>query len=174
MRNGSATAVNEREDRGNAILTTMFMSDVSAVELPFGKQRRVAVAASVRSMNGPPVRVISAHFDSGDHRVYQAVGLGERILFLQDFSVVVGADTNARRGVHDGAVLALSNRVPLMSCGNGGTMRWPLRLDVLVPAGRPDFMFVMKMLSGLNVRGCETRRDAYGSDHVPLVLTITF
>ena len=47
MRNGSATAIESREDRGNAILSTEPLSDVRAIELPFGRQRRVAVAATV-------------------------------------------------------------------------------------------------------------------------------
>ena len=42
MRNGPATALSEREDRGNAILSTEPLLDVRAIELPFGKQRRVA------------------------------------------------------------------------------------------------------------------------------------
>ncbi len=47
MRNGPATALSEREDRGNAILSTEPLLDVRALELPFGKQRRVAVTALV-------------------------------------------------------------------------------------------------------------------------------
>src|SRR5688572_16822972 len=39
MRNGRATAMEEREDRGNAILSTEPLVDVRAIELPFGKQR---------------------------------------------------------------------------------------------------------------------------------------
>ena len=47
MRNGSAAALTEREDRGNAILSTEPLLDARAIELPFGKQRRVAVTALV-------------------------------------------------------------------------------------------------------------------------------
>jgi hypothetical protein len=36
MRNGSATDPLEREDRGNAILSTEPLSDARAIELPFG------------------------------------------------------------------------------------------------------------------------------------------
>src|SRR5688572_26629255 len=39
MRNGRATVMEEREDRGNAILSTEPLVDVRAIELPFGKQR---------------------------------------------------------------------------------------------------------------------------------------
>jgi endonuclease/exonuclease/phosphatase family metal-dependent hydrolase len=47
MRNGPATTLSEREDRGNAILSTEPLLDVRAIELPFGKQRRVAVTALI-------------------------------------------------------------------------------------------------------------------------------
>src|SRR5438445_3095684 len=47
MRNGSESAPGLAEDRGNAILSTLPLSDVRAIELPFEHQRRVAVAASV-------------------------------------------------------------------------------------------------------------------------------
>ena len=46
MRNGPATRLDEREDRGNAILSTEPLIDVKAIELPFGKQRRVAVISA--------------------------------------------------------------------------------------------------------------------------------
>ena len=44
MRNGT-TAV--AEDRGTAILSTMPLADLQAIELPFERQRRVALAATV-------------------------------------------------------------------------------------------------------------------------------
>jgi endonuclease/exonuclease/phosphatase family metal-dependent hydrolase len=46
MRNGDASGV-EREDRGNAILSTLPLSDAVAIELPWVRQRRVAVMATV-------------------------------------------------------------------------------------------------------------------------------
>ena len=70
MRNGSATTLEEREDRGNAVLSTEPLSDVLAIELPFGKQRRVAVAAIVNPRSTlAPMRVVAAHFDANGDRV---------------------------------------------------------------------------------------------------------
>jgi endonuclease/exonuclease/phosphatase family metal-dependent hydrolase len=174
MRNGAAAALVQREDRGNAILTTEALLDIKAIELPFGKQRRVALTAIVQGMAGPPVRVITAHFDSNDHRVAQATALSDRITFLLDVPIVVGADVNARRGSHDGGVLGIANRVPLLSCGTGRTNRWPLRLDVLVPIGRLDFMFATATPNTTMLRHCETLGDAYGSDHLPLLMTLQY
>ncbi len=44
MRNGGA---NSREDRGNAILSNLPLTDLAAYELPFERQRRVALAATI-------------------------------------------------------------------------------------------------------------------------------
>ena len=41
------------EDRGNAILSTLPLSGFAAVELPFGRYRRVAVAATIDGAGGP-------------------------------------------------------------------------------------------------------------------------
>ena len=67
--------------------------------------------------------------------------------FLTDVPLFIGGDLNSRRGLHDGAVLALASRVPLASCGIGRTNRWPLRLDVLFPIGRLDYMFAVTQVT---------------------------
>jgi len=64
MRNGSESA----EDRGNAILSTLPLSDLRAIELPFEHQRRVAIAASVPILDpdgrASKLRVVTAHLDT--------------------------------------------------------------------------------------------------------------
>jgi endonuclease/exonuclease/phosphatase family metal-dependent hydrolase len=174
MRNGRATSLAEREDRGNAVLSTEPLTDIRAIELPFGKQRRVAMAATVTPRGGSigPLRVIVTHFDTNDQRIPQAEALGMRIADLGELPMVVGGDLNARRGFDDESVEALAHRIPLEPCGTGRTNRWPLRLEVLAFfIGRSDFMFSSLASSGL-VRECRTLRDAYRSDHLPIVLTV--
>jgi endonuclease/exonuclease/phosphatase family metal-dependent hydrolase len=174
MRNGSATGLTEREDRGNAILSTEPLTDVRAIELPFGKQRRVAVTALIASRGDrPPIRVVSTHFDTNGDRVAQATALSERLMLFTDAPLLVGGDLNSRRGTDDDAVLALADRIPMASCGTGRTNRWPLRLDVLLPIGRLDFMFAGTTTEDL-VRSCETLTDAYDSDHLPLLMTLRY
>ncbi len=205
MRNGPATALSEREDRGNAILSTEPLLDVRALELPFGKQRRVAVTALVAPRghgitvgpvlsafapatadrrSSPPasgrwsdrpvsrsIRVVSTHFDTNGDRAAQAAALSERLTSFTDAPLFVGGDLNSRGGADDDAVLALASRIPMASCGTGRTNRWPLRLDVLIPIGRLDYIFAGV---GDLVRGCETLRDAYKSDHLPLLMTLRY
>ena len=172
MRNGPATGLSEREDRGNAILSTEPLLDVSAIELPFGKQRRVAVTALI----GPrahAIRVVSTHLDTNGDRAAQADALSERLTSFTDAPLFVGGDLNARGGLRDNAVLAIAKRLPMASCGTGRTNRWPLRLDVLFPIGRLDYLFTGTAVSDL-VRSCETLPDAYDSDHLPLLMTVRY
>lgn len=174
MRNGAATNLAEREDRGNAILSTEPLTDVQAIEVPFGKQRRVAVAATVtpRGSGIGPLRVISTHFDLGGHRVAQAEAIGTRIDGLGGLPLIVGGDFNAMNGPNDRSVQAVGRRIPMEPCGTGRTHRWPLRLDVLAFfVGRLDFMFSTLESSGLT-RGCRTLNDTFDSDHLPVLLTV--
>jgi endonuclease/exonuclease/phosphatase family metal-dependent hydrolase len=174
MRNGPATVMEEREDRGNAILSTEPLVDVRAIELPFGKQRRVAVSALVAARGATqPIRVVSTHLDTNGDRAAQAAALSERLTLLGDLPLFVGGDLNSRGGIHDNAVLALASRIPLASCGTGRTNRWPLRLDVLFPIGRLDYIFAATT-TGDMVRSCETLPDAYDSDHLPLLMTLQY
>jgi endonuclease/exonuclease/phosphatase family metal-dependent hydrolase len=176
MRNGSNTAIEAREDRGNAVLSTEPLGDVRAIELPFGKQRRVAIAATVTPRRTPesPIRVVVAHFDTNSDRVLQAEALGERIATLSDMPVIVGGDLNSRRGFRDEAVAAVSRRVALESCGTGRTSRWPLRLDMpfFFLIGRVDFIF--STLGSDVARTCQTLEDSYDSDHLPLLLDVRY
>jgi len=174
MRNGSSTRPGEREDRGNAVLSTEPLSDVLAIELPFGKQRRVAVAATVtpRHRGLIPIRVLTAHFDTSRDRVQQAEALAERVQWMRALPLIVGGDLNARRGFRDRAVVAVSRVAALESCGTGRTIRWPLRLDIpfFFLAGRHDYMF--STLEPHVRRVCRTLSDAHGSDHLPLMLEL--
>jgi endonuclease/exonuclease/phosphatase family metal-dependent hydrolase len=174
MRNGPATTLEEREDRGNAVLSTEPLSDVQAIELPFGKQRRVAVAAIVNPRSTlAPIRVVAAHFDANGDRVMQAEALGDRIAALTEMPLIVGGDFNARRGLRDRSVTTVSRHIPLESCGTHRTNRWPLRVDVplFFVVGRLDFMF--STLAEDVTRSCQTLSHAYDSDHLPLLLDVS-
>lgn len=177
MRNGDATDLSTREDRGNAILSTEPLSDVVAIELPFGEQRRVALAATVspRGSRARPLRVITFHFDADERRSRQADALSAAITATVGTTmtpVVAAGDLNARDGANDATVRALSSSIRLEDCGSGRTFRLPLRVDALF-LGRLDFVFSTLDDAGLT-RTCETMRDSMGSDHVPLMMTIRF
>jgi endonuclease/exonuclease/phosphatase family metal-dependent hydrolase len=175
MRNGSATALESREDRGNAILSTEPLTDIRAIELPFGKQRRVAVAATItpRGSTIRALRVITTHFDTNGDRVEQAEALARRMESLVDLPLLVAGDLNSRRGFGDRSVTAISRRIGLESCGTQRTLRWPWRLDVplFFLIGRVDFMF--STLEAGMTRTCQTLSDNYESDHLPILLDLS-
>jgi endonuclease/exonuclease/phosphatase family metal-dependent hydrolase len=176
MRNGPATSVSTREDRGNAILSTEPLHDVVAIELPFGRQRRVAVAATItpRGSHAKPIRVVVLHFDRGRAHDAQAAALAARVkLFAADktMPLIVAGDLNSANGVNDAAVAALSDVVHREeACGTGHTMHWPLRLDVFF-LQRLDFMFSTLDDAG-HARTCTTLKKTFGSDHVPVVMDV--
>jgi endonuclease/exonuclease/phosphatase family metal-dependent hydrolase len=170
MRNGGAGI---EEDRGNAILSSLPLSGLTAIELPFERQRRVAVAATLegRSAAGQPwqVRVVSAHLDnvSGARRLWilgseyarirQARGLAA---WLSDGTpTILGGDFNTWAGFSDGAyketARAFHATVPT---DRRATFLGLLRLDHLffrLPRGwRATF---------------ERGPSRFGSDHYPLI-----
>jgi endonuclease/exonuclease/phosphatase family metal-dependent hydrolase len=175
MRNGSSTSL-DREDRGNAILSTEPISDVVAIELPFGHQRRVALAATVtpRGSHGRPVRVLNAHIDTGSHRVMQSEALAAIIGAFVDgraMPLIVTADLNSKKGLDDRAVAIVSARIHREDdCGTGRTFRLPLRFDALL-IGRLDYVFSTLDQFGITST-CETLGRTLGSDHVPVVVTL--
>jgi endonuclease/exonuclease/phosphatase family metal-dependent hydrolase len=176
MRNGGALKTGEREDRGNAILSTEPITDVRAITLPFGKQRRVAVAATItpRGSTMRSMRVIATHFDVGGSRVAQGEAFADRIAQLSDLPLIVGGDFNSPGGLRDKAVQAVAKRIPMESCGTGRTFTWPQKfnLTAFLAFGRFDFMFSNLGASGF-VRQCETVNDWFGSDHRPVMMTIS-
>lgn len=63
MRNGAKEFDGEREDKGNAILSSLPLHDFLAIELPFETQRRIVVGATVNHPTGDSLRVLSLHLD---------------------------------------------------------------------------------------------------------------
>jgi endonuclease/exonuclease/phosphatase family metal-dependent hydrolase len=173
MRNGSPLLSDE--DRGNAILSTLPLSHLTAFELPFERQRRVAVGATLTgdSQSGKPwqLRVVSAHLDNmagakrlwiGSElgRVRQTRGLMHQL--IDGSPIVLGGDFNTWFGFADQAFRETARLFPdTRVTDRRPTFRGWLRLDHLffrLPAGWTG-----------SFRRAD---DRYGSDHYPLVATI--
>jgi endonuclease/exonuclease/phosphatase family metal-dependent hydrolase len=155
MRNGRDCGEEPREDRGNAILSTLPLSDIAIIELPFAQQRRVAIAATIRD-GSRVLNVISVHFDTllGHKRQARALRQSVDALQWQD-AVVIGGDFN----VHplDAGVREMKRHFTERDCGTGPTHTSGRRLDRL---------FTLGLDAPLT---CETGRSRYGSDHHPLI-----
>jgi endonuclease/exonuclease/phosphatase family metal-dependent hydrolase len=176
MRNGGPSA--SAEDRGNAILSTLPLTDLSAIELPFERQRRVAVAATVAGISsaGTPwkVRVVSAHLDNmvGARRLWIAGGEFGRtrqarglVSALQGGEpVVLGADLNSWFGFQDGAYRAAAAAFPGTTVTDRrATFHGMLRLDHLF----------FRLDEGWRAQFARAD-NAFGSDHYPLIGEIQF
>src|SRR4030095_974677 len=109
MRNGIASV--DPEDRGNAILSTLDLSDPVVVELPMENQRRNAVVATVQAQarDGSPwvLRVANVHLDTAlaitrggpfAARRRQAHALIDSLRTPEDVPTVLAGDFNTWGG----------------------------------------------------------------------------
>jgi endonuclease/exonuclease/phosphatase family metal-dependent hydrolase len=174
MRNGGSSW---DEDRGNAILSNLPLTDLQAMELPFERQRRVAIAATLTGCDttGKPwrIRVVSAHLDNMGSikrawvgaeygRARQARSLAS--LLDDGEPTVLAGDFNTWFGFADQAYTETARVFPeTRVTDRRPTFRGMLRLDHvfyrLVPGWRLEFQ-----------RGA----SRYGSDHYPLVGSLRF
>jgi endonuclease/exonuclease/phosphatase family metal-dependent hydrolase len=172
MRNGTG-----REDRGNAVLTNLPIQAVDLIELPLGKQRRVALAVSLRAATTdvPSLRVVSVHLDTSlslsrggpsRSRLRQVHALIEA-LGPRRIPTVIGADLNTWWGPDEPAARELRRAFPdaVDRVSSAPTWRGPMRIQ-----NRLDYLFA----GGWNTR-MEVNRipDRLGSDHFPLIGWLT-
>ena len=172
MRNGGA-ADGPAEDRGNAILSSLPLSDLRAIELPFDRQRRVAVAATVSGVapDGTPwhVRVASSHLNAtaGAGRLWlfasglraaQARSLAAALDGIEP--AVLGSDLNTwADGPREPAVRELRRAFADTAAPDPApTFHLGFRLDYL-------FFRLPDGWSGASMR----ISDRFGSDHHPLL-----
>jgi endonuclease/exonuclease/phosphatase family metal-dependent hydrolase len=181
-----------RSDRGNAILSTLPLADVSSVELPFVVQRRVVLGASIElgpSSATTALRVYSAHLDPWGPPGRDWLGWAGRAIqaahFLEQLeteapsrTTIVGADLNTSRGTREAAYRLLVS--------HGFTSGVPHRVPAwrhtyhMVPRLSIDYLLFREpgeLVSRATVhRLSEHPRDAgpfvFGSDHHPLLAVV--
>jgi endonuclease/exonuclease/phosphatase family metal-dependent hydrolase len=182
MRNGAEDDGQTPEDRGNAILASVPLTDLAAIELPLETQRRVAVAALAHPPGRDPIRVVSFHLDVAANLL--------RVL-------TTGNSTRLRQGL--GLATALDEldaaNGPMVSVIGGDVNSWSEKETVIrhlsrqFPDSPPpssegtrgsyptDHMFV-RTFEGSNVSVADASYrvipDAYGSDHRGRLLTLHF
>lgn len=171
MHNGNG----DREDRGNAILTTAAISNVRIVELPFERQRRLAIGATVAGLdhrnNEWRLDVVSVHFDIGlmitrgggeAARSRQAKALVDAI-GRSRCSTVVAGDLNTAWGEGEPAVRELRHAFPSAQQKREPTWQGPLGLSRQL-----DYLFSQTRGSLTVARVPES----FGSDHHPLLAIV--
>jgi endonuclease/exonuclease/phosphatase family metal-dependent hydrolase len=170
MRNGR-----EQEDRGNAVLSTLRIVSVDAIELPFAHQRRVAVAATLAcGSSGELMRVVDAHFDTALHfgaggpaawRRRQARALMSEIASA-DMPTIVAGDFNTWWGADEPAIRELRRAFPDVR----DRVRRATWAGPLGASARLDFIFAGGWDEQVEVRRVPAR---FGSDHYPLYVEIS-
>jgi endonuclease/exonuclease/phosphatase family metal-dependent hydrolase len=180
MPNGASEVSGVAEDRGNAILSTLPLAELQAIELPYEAQRRVAVTGSVRGRTADgtswSVRLASGHLDTRSRwsRLLDSFGRGrarqadQLARSLEGESVLLGADLNTwSPSFLEGALGVLYESFPDTPRFEGATFiaagMIPRRLDhllVRLPEGHTA-----------DVRRIPQR---YGSDHYPLLAVVRF
>ena len=173
-------------DRGVAILSSLPISNLEAIELPIERQRRLALSGIVGGTDaqGRPwqLRVVSVHLEnrSGARRLWaraaasrtrqteallDALALSPSESAASAVPLVVGGDFNTWLGRREQALRLLRGRF--------GT--WPAEDDRPTMSDHPwrlDFLFPRLPASA---RTTHRRLDArYGSDHYPVVAGIDF
>jgi endonuclease/exonuclease/phosphatase family metal-dependent hydrolase len=178
VRNGKAARGLVPEDRGNAILSTETLSSLTAVELPFERQRRVALAASLSGETSSgaswTIRLINTHFENrarwqhffksfGSIRLNQARAL---LTALPPGEItVLGGDLNTWFGESKEPAVRYVEQFfhrPPGSSESKTLMGGPVLPDRMV-----DYLFFRTPETW---RAEYERADlAYGSDHYPLI-----
>jgi endonuclease/exonuclease/phosphatase family metal-dependent hydrolase len=174
MRNGDGVGMHA-EDRGNAILSSLPLGGLEAVELPFAVQRRVALIATISDAEKKPrLRVAVTHFDTRAPLLQGWIFGGpaarnnqakEFVLAVKKFQsdslpLVVGGDLNTYMGSKS-VIETMSGIGPQTDCGDAPTHTWGAKLDHIFSNIPADW-------AGHCVRGDST----FGSDHYPLVFPL--
>jgi len=182
MRNGIIDV--DREDRGNAILSTLPLGGVTVVELPLQRQRRVAPAAVIagHTTGGLPwtLRVVDVHLDTAlallhggpfAARRRQAETLAAAIAATapraDHLTTIVAGDFNTVMGAREPAIAYLrrvfpDGPAPLQRPTFRGPLGFHANLDHVFVAGRVKSITVRRL------------PDRFGSDHYPLLTTVNF
>jgi endonuclease/exonuclease/phosphatase family metal-dependent hydrolase len=182
MRNGIVDL--DREDRGNAIVSTLPLDRAAAIELPLEHQRRVAVASTVTGTTtaGAPwrVRMVDVHLDTAVALLHggpfaarrrQADALVAALASIDGspgdapLTTVVAGDFNTWGG-HEQALDALARAFPIAGPADGTT-------TFVGPLG---FHAALDHVFAAGARHVDIRRlpERYGSDHYPLLAIVEF
>lgn len=164
MRNGRKA--DEREDRGSAIFSTLPLTNPVAIELPWVRQRRVVVAATIEVfLDNQPLRmrVMSVHLDNRPGRKQQSAALAALLPALEPaMPIVIGGDLNTWFGGGEETVRQIDAVVPrVRECGDEATFRFRRHLDYVFTTFSRDVR-----------RGCEIVGEKFGSDHRPTILRL--
>jgi endonuclease/exonuclease/phosphatase family metal-dependent hydrolase len=172
MRNGRADIGEDEEDRGLAVLSSLPLTDLQAIELPLERQRRLAAASTVRidPSSGDPLnlRLINLHLETrgrGRH-----VWLGSPQVRNRQVEALTASLTRDVPTLIEGDLNTWANHEPVLQtltreftpCTDGRpTFGGGLHLDT----------FFARLPAGWKLT-CRRLDQKYGSDHYPIVAVL--
>jgi endonuclease/exonuclease/phosphatase family metal-dependent hydrolase len=184
MRNGGI--VRPVEDRGNAILSTLPLDAPMAIELPLERQRRVAIAATIRVRSAGvlrTLRVVDVHLDTAVAPLHGGPFAARRrqvealVASLTDESTptVVAGDFNTWGGADEPALKLMRRAFQLTGERPAGARNADARLGPTW-AGPLGIHATLDHVFARAVPAMDVRRldDRFGSDHFPLLVEIRF
>jgi endonuclease/exonuclease/phosphatase family metal-dependent hydrolase len=172
MRNGRSDAPEAREDRGIAVLSSLPLREVHAIELPLERQRRPAAVATIplETSSGAlfNLRLVNLHLETrgGARRLW----LGSPQVRDRQVNVLLDSLSGDGPTVIEGDLNTWANREPLLerlgreftACGDGRpTFSAGLRLDWFFARLPADWTIACRRLD-----------EKYGSDHYPIIAVI--
>lgn len=166
MRNGR-----KDEDRGNAILSTLPLTDLVVIELPFERQRRIALLATVGTAGSRQLRVATVHLETragltrrgpAAARLRQVEALAA-VTSGSGLPVILAGDLNTSWGDDEPAVRTLRTVFP--NAGRTPGTTWSKG----IMSAKLDHFFARLPEGWLNVRKLPSR---FGSDHYPIMAVI--
>lgn len=180
MHNGRGAGRDVHEDRGNAILSTLPISEPVALELPVVRQRRVAVAGIMRGRTSAghdwELQVISVHLENrGGRDIVGVSGRGAQAEWLMAALphaelAVMGGDLNTWvQGAAEPAVTAVLPHFPETPAELPGG---PTHTSHLVVRRNLDYIFAR--MPGGAMRDYRRVPHQYGSDHYPMIAWLHF
>ncbi len=185
QRNGWETWEGGREDKGNAILSTLPLSELAGIELPFEAGRKVAVAATIPMPSGVELRVVSVHLDVAS-TLYRTLTTGNTARLRQTLGLLdaLALMEEARAEQEPASCGVVPHLIAAVAAGDFNS--WSAgesaidQLYLCFPDSPPwdgepthrsfptDFIFFRTADDGLvsYLEGSERRmEDRYGSDH---------
>lgn len=179
-RNGVDVPGEDLLDKGNAILSTLPMSDFFAVENPFETERKVGVAANVPTPASMPLRLVNAHTEvtstfrrvllTGNQvRTRQVLGLIE-VLEAQEeaegrrLPTLLGGDFNTWSG-GESALRFLRLALPDSPAWDGKATRGPFPTDHLFFRRGSEGKGAGERSTALVAGSYRATDRAYSSDH---------